>query len=79
MKIATKIRETCEKTLRFCLSNKRLPKIASVCLAIGCCKIASERLGIRYSQFTSDYSVIQNCQITIAYLAKKERQIAKSI
>jgi hypothetical protein len=34
---------------------------------------------IQHSQITSDYLAIFDCQIVIAYLAKKERQIAESI
>jgi hypothetical protein len=36
-------------------------------------------LAIRQSQIASEYLVIHNCQTAIAYLATKERQIAKSI
>jgi hypothetical protein len=45
-----------------------------------CRKIASKRLAIQHSQITSNYLAIIDCHhIAIAYLAKKERQIAKSI
>jgi hypothetical protein len=46
---------------------------------IGFCKIASECLAIQHSQITSNYLAIIDCRIAIAYLAKKERKIAKSI
>jgi hypothetical protein len=54
-----------------------LPK-GIACLARGCCKIASEDLAIQHSQITSDYLVSFDCQIAIAYLAIKERKIARS-
>jgi hypothetical protein len=38
-----------------------------------------QAFAIQHSQITSNYSVIPDCQIAIAYLAIKERQIAKSI
>jgi hypothetical protein len=66
-------------TLSFLFKQEEVTKIASICLAIGCCKIASERLAIQLSQITSNYLVIFDRQITIAYLAIKERKIAKSI
>ncbi len=62
LEAATKIRETCEKTLftpssplkatilyRFCLSNRWSPKVIA-CLAIACCKNASEHWAIRHCQ-----------------------------
>ncbi len=68
LKVATKLRETCEKTLftpsspvkatklyPFCLSNKRSPKIANKCLAIGNHKTAREHLGIVHRQVASMY------------------------
>jgi hypothetical protein len=61
------------------LSDKRLPKIASICLAISCRKIASKRLVIRHSQITSNYLAILDRQIAIAYLAIKERKNAEPI
>ncbi len=91
LKVATKIRETCEKTLftppsltklltlSFQFKRLEVAKIASICLAIGCCKIASERLAIQHSQITSDNLAIFDHQVVIAYLAIKERKIAKSI
>jgi hypothetical protein len=82
LKVATKIRETCEKTLFTPPSlTKATNSIVSVkaCLAIGCRKIASERLAIRHSQITSNYLAILDRQIAIAYSVIKERKIAKSI
>jgi hypothetical protein len=68
LKVATKIRETCGKTLftpsspvkatklyPFCLSDKRSPKIASKCLAIGNHKTAREHLVIVHRQVASIY------------------------
>jgi hypothetical protein len=59
LKVATKIRETCKKTLftpsspikatklyRFCSSNKEVAKIANQCLAIGNHKTTRENLAI---------------------------------
>jgi hypothetical protein len=43
------------------------------------CKIASKQLAIRHSQITSNDLEISDRQIAIAYLAKKECQIANSI
>ena len=66
LKVATKIRETYEKTLFTPPSpTKATNSIVSVqairgcqncqhMLAIGCCIIASERLAIRHSQITSN-------------------------
>ncbi len=48
-------------------------------LAIGCRKIASEQLAKQHSQITSNYLVIFDRQIVIAYLAIKERKIAESV
>jgi hypothetical protein len=59
-------------------SDRRLPK-GIACLAIGCRKIASERLAIQHSQVASNYVASFDRQITIAYLAIKERKIAESI
>jgi hypothetical protein len=86
LKVATKIRETCEKTL-FTPPGpiKATNSIVSVqairgrqnCqhkLAIGCRKIASEHLAIRHSQITSNYLAILDRQIAIAYLAIKEHK-----
>jgi hypothetical protein len=42
-------------------------------------KIASEHLAIRHSQIKSNYLAILDCQIAIAYLAKKEHKIVESI
>ncbi len=53
--------------------------LVRVCLAIGCCKIASKQLAIQHSQITSDYLAIRDRQIAITYIAKKERKNAKSI
>ncbi len=68
LKVATKKRETCKKTLftpsspinatnlyRFCLSDKRLPKITNQCLAIGNHKTAREHLAIVHRQVASIY------------------------
>jgi hypothetical protein len=91
LKVATKIRETCEKTLftppsPIKATNSiihvqaiRGRQNCSICLAIDCRKIASERLAIRHSQITSDYLAIFDRQIAIANLPIKERKIAKSI
>jgi hypothetical protein len=46
---------------------------------IGCRKIASKRLAIQHSQITSNFVVILDRQISIAYLAMKEHKFAKSI
>jgi hypothetical protein len=46
---------------------------------IGCRKTARERLAIQHSQITSDDLAISDCQIAIAYLAIKLRQIVESI
>jgi hypothetical protein len=75
LEVATKIRETCEKTLFTPPSpikaTNEVAKIASICLAIGCRKITSKRLAIRHSQITSNYLAIRDRQIAIAYLEKK--------
>jgi hypothetical protein len=91
LEVATKIRETCEKTLftppsptklltlSFLFKQLDVAKIASICLAIGCRKIASKCLAIRHSQITSNFLAILDLQIVIAYLAIKEHKIAESI
>jgi hypothetical protein len=83
LKVATKIRETCEKTLFTPPSPiKATNAIVSVqairgrqnCqhkLAIGCHKIASERLAIQHSQITSNYLAIFDRQFAIAFSNKK--------
>jgi hypothetical protein len=70
LKVATKIRETCEKTLFTPPSpTKATNSIVSVqairghqnhqhMLVIGCRKIASERLAIQHSQITSNFLAI---------------------
>jgi hypothetical protein len=45
-----------------------------MCLAIGCCKIASERLAIQHSQITSDYLAVFDCQITNRLFSNKKAQ-----
>jgi hypothetical protein len=62
----------------FLFKQQEVAKIASICLAISCRKIASE-LSDKTNQITSNYSALPDHQIAIAYLAIKERQIAKSI
>jgi hypothetical protein len=69
--------KTYSNCLRFFI-DRRSPK-GIACLAIGCCKIASECLVIGHSQITSNYVVSFDRQIAIAYLAIKERKIAESI
>jgi hypothetical protein len=59
-------------------SDRQSPK-GTACLAIGCRKIASERLAIQHGQIASNYVAIFDCQITIAYLAIKKHKIAESI
>ncbi len=59
-------------------SDRQSPK-GIACLAIGCRKIASEHLAIQHSLIASNNVASFDRQITIAYLAIKERKIAKSI
>ncbi len=59
LKVATKIRETCEKTL-FTPSSpvkatKEVAEIANQCLAIGNHNVACEHLAIVHRQVTSIY------------------------